>query len=137
MRFVVLGLSLSLSILGAQVAQAQDAQSWCKSKWGSDDEKGATNLLSPQLVLEAAKLVKTGKVYPLGLETNSKTPAFPPRTFNITVLQPGQTGRRQPWAHQDDLQRRHHHGLGRHRLATRRPWPHRDRQRLLQLQQGR
>ena len=61
MRFVVLGLSLSLSILGAQAAQAQDAQSWCKSKWGSDDEKGATNLLSPQLVLEAAKLVKTGK----------------------------------------------------------------------------
>jgi hypothetical protein len=49
MRFVVLGLSLSLSILGAQVAQAQDAQSWCKSKWGPDDEKGGTNLLSPQL----------------------------------------------------------------------------------------
>ena len=92
MRFVILGLSLSLSILSTQLAQAQDAQSWCKSKWGSDDEKGATNLLNPQLVLEAAKLVKTGKVYPLGLETNAKTPAFPPRTFNITVVQPGQTG---------------------------------------------
>jgi kynurenine formamidase len=26
----------------------------------------------------------------MGIETNSKTPAFPPRTFNITILTPGQ-----------------------------------------------
>jgi kynurenine formamidase len=85
-------LALSLMITFAAGAQAQDAQSWCKSKWGPDDEKGAANLLNPQLALDAAKLVKTGKVYPLGVETNSKTPASPPRTFSITILQPGQTG---------------------------------------------
>jgi hypothetical protein len=33
---------------------AQDAQSWCKSKWGADDEKAAANHLTPQLALEAA-----------------------------------------------------------------------------------
>jgi kynurenine formamidase len=76
----------------AGVTHAQDAESWCKSKWGPTDEKGAANHLTPQLALEAAKLVKTGKVYQLGVETNSKTPAYPPRTFNITILQPGQTG---------------------------------------------
>jgi kynurenine formamidase len=92
MRFVVFTLCLGLSIVSAQLAQAQDPQSWCKSKWGADDEKGATNHLTPQLVLEAAKLVKTGKIYQLGVETNAKTPAFPPRTFNLTILQPGQTG---------------------------------------------
>jgi kynurenine formamidase len=91
MRFVVFSLGLGLSIVGAQFAQAQDAQSWCKSKWGAEDEKGAANHITPQLVLDAAKLVKTGKVYPLGVETNAKTPAFPPRTFNLTILQPGQT----------------------------------------------
>jgi hypothetical protein len=89
-RTVAFGLSLSMACVGA--VDAQDAQSWCKSKWGPDDEKGAANHLSPQLALDAAKLVKTGKVYQLGVETNSKTPAYPPRTFNITVLQPGQTG---------------------------------------------
>jgi kynurenine formamidase len=73
-------------------AEAYAQGEWCKSKWGPADEKGAANLLNPQLALDAAKLVKTGKVYPLGVETNSKTPAYPPRTFNITILQPGQTG---------------------------------------------
>src|SRR5262245_62396588 len=85
-------LGLSFLLAGATGAAAQDASGWCKSKWGADDEKGAANHLSPQLALDAAKLVKTGKVYPLGVETNAKTPAYPPRTFNITILQPGQTG---------------------------------------------
>ena len=26
----------------------------------------------------------------MGIETNAKTPAFPPRTFSVTVLTPGQ-----------------------------------------------
>src|SRR5262245_50832 len=92
MQKMIATLTVSFLIACASGAQAQDAQSWCKSKWGADDEKGAANILDPQLALDAAKLVKTGKVYPLGVETNSKTPAYPPRTFNITILQPGQTG---------------------------------------------
>ena len=86
-----LGLSFLIAFASG-AAQAQDAQSWCKSKWGPDDEKGAANILNAQLALDAAKLVTTGKVYPLGVETNSKSPAYPPRSFNLTVLQPGQTG---------------------------------------------
>src|SRR5215470_3843375 len=91
MQIRTMALALSLSVAGAGAAYAQDAQSWCKSKWGPNDEKGAANLLTPELALEAAKLVKTGKVYQPGVETNSKTPAYPPRTFNVTILQPGQT----------------------------------------------
>ena len=65
---------------------------WCKSKWGPNDEIGAANLLTPQLALEAAKLVKTGKTYRLGFETNAQTAAYAPRTWGVTVLQPGQAG---------------------------------------------
>lgn len=72
--------------------QAQDAPAWCKSKWGSDDEIGAANLLSPELALNAAKLVKTGKTYSLGVETNAKTPAFGPRSWALVINQPGQVG---------------------------------------------
>lgn len=72
------------------IAMAADEAGWCQSKWGADDEIGAANLLSAAGVADAAKLVTEGKVYPLGIETNSATPAFPPRTFNITILQPGQ-----------------------------------------------
>ena len=72
---------------------AQDAKpTWCATKYGPNDEIGAANLMNPAATLEAAKLIKTGKVYQLGVETNSKTPAYPPRTWNITVIQPGQVG---------------------------------------------
>ena len=92
MQSRVVGFSLLAMIAFAPGAAAQDAQSWCKSKWGPEDEKGAGNLLTPELALEAAKLVKTGKVYQLGVETNSKSPAYPPRAFHITIVQPGQVG---------------------------------------------
>jgi kynurenine formamidase len=68
------------------------AQDWTKSKWGADDEIGAANYMTPELVVKAASLVKTGKTYALGIPVDSKTPAYPPRTFKITIVQPGQAG---------------------------------------------
>jgi kynurenine formamidase len=85
-------LAASLVAAFALPAAAQDAQSWCKSKYGPNDEIGAANLLSAAAVLDASKLIKTGKTYALGGETNSKSPAYPPRTFNVTIVQPGQQG---------------------------------------------
>ena len=60
------------------------------SKYGADDTLGAVNHLSPQKVVQAARLVKTGKTYPLGVVTGWDTPAYPPRQYAITVIQPGQ-----------------------------------------------
>lgn len=80
-----------MSSLLALPALAQQPD-WCKSKYGAADEIGAANLLTPQLALEAAKLVKTGKTYRLGVETNSKTPAFGPRSWALVINQPGQVG---------------------------------------------
>lgn len=67
-------------------------QDWTKSKWGPNDEIGAANYMKPELVVKAAQLIKAGKTYALGIETNSKTPAYPPRGFKITIVQPGQAG---------------------------------------------
>ncbi len=71
-------------------ALAQD--DWCKSKWGPQDEIGAANILTPQMAQDAAKLVTTGKSYPLGFETNAKSAAYPPRGWSVTIVQPGQAG---------------------------------------------
>lgn len=71
---------------------AANAQDWTKSKWGPDDEIGAANNLAPEIVVKAASLIKTGKTYPLGMIVDTKTPAYPPRTFKITIVQPGQAG---------------------------------------------
>ena len=67
------------------------AQDWTKSKWGPNDEIGAANYMTPELVVKAASLVKTGKTYALGFPV-SEMPAYPPRAFKITVVQPGQAG---------------------------------------------
>ena len=83
-------LCCSVALLGA--AGTANAQDWTKSKWGPNDEIGAANNMSPEIVVKAAGLIKTGKTYALGIETNSKTPAYPPRTFKVLVLQPGQSG---------------------------------------------
>jgi kynurenine formamidase len=87
-------LCCSIALLGAVgTANAQEkAQDWTKSKWGAEDEIGAANYMTPELVLKAASLVKTGKTYALGIPVDSKTPAYPPRSFKITIVQPGQAG---------------------------------------------
>ena len=87
-RQLLLTTAIGFGASSAAWAQAD----WCKSKWGPNDEIGAANLLTPALAAEAAKLVKTGKTYSLGFETNSSTPAFAPRTWSVTVVQPGQVG---------------------------------------------
>lgn len=68
------------------VAQAEEAD-WYPSKYGAEDTLGAINNLSPELVMKAARLVTHGKSYPLGVETGPNSPAYPPRSYSMTVLQ--------------------------------------------------
>jgi kynurenine formamidase len=85
---MLLAATATLLAFGAQAQQP--VQSCHKSKWGPDDQKGALNHITPANTLAASKLVKRGKAIRMGIETNSKTPAFAPRSFAITVLTPGQ-----------------------------------------------
>lgn len=66
--------------------------SWYPSKWGANDEIGAANYLNAAGVMQAARLVKTGKVYSLGITVSTTTPAYPPRTCALYIVQPGQVG---------------------------------------------
>lgn len=83
---------LAYGLFGIGITGAQADDNWIPSRWGAGDEIGALNNVSPERVLDAVKLVKNGKVYALGIETNAKTPAFAPRVFHITVVQPNQAG---------------------------------------------
>ena len=74
------------------ISGTANAQDWTKSKWGPNDEIGAANYMTPELVVKAASLVKTGKTYPLGMAVTPQTPAYPPRSYKITIVQPGQAG---------------------------------------------
>ncbi|HEX5733277.1 MAG TPA: cyclase family protein [Blastocatellia bacterium] len=72
-------------------ALAQQKPCLTASKFGPADQIGNLNYVTPAKTLAASKLVTRGKAYRLGIETNKETPAYPPRTFSITVVQPGQT----------------------------------------------
>jgi len=78
----ILGLSMILILaLPAPGGAGTD------SPHGPDDTLGAINYLSPEKVVAAARLIKTGKTYPLGVPTGPDTPAYGPRTYQATVLQ--------------------------------------------------
>ena len=78
-------------ILAAMLGVSLNAQSedWYPSKYGAADTLGAINNLSAEKVLQAARLIKNGKSYALGVETGPDSPAYPPRQYALTVLQPG------------------------------------------------
>ncbi|MGE0879709.1 MAG: cyclase family protein [Acidimicrobiia bacterium] len=58
-------------------------------RWGDDDERGALNLLTPDVVLQATQVCKTGKVYSLGLPIQANgVPLVPYRgvPMRLTLL---------------------------------------------------
>ena len=79
---VVVALTVSTS--------AQQKPCLTASQFGPDDQTGNLNHVTPAKTLAATKLVTKGKAYRLGIETNKDTPAYPPRTFAVTIVQPGQ-----------------------------------------------
>jgi kynurenine formamidase len=74
------------------LAQPQPAApgNWFPSRYGANDQIGAMNLLTPEKVLEAARLVTRGQVYRLGVPVGRETPAYPPRSLAVTVMMPDQ-----------------------------------------------
>lgn len=64
---------------------------WWPSEWGAEDQKGALNRLTPEKVLEAAKLITTGKVYDLGRVFEEDMPLFSltPVPRKYVVVSPG------------------------------------------------
>ena len=79
-----LALTFALFSLNTS-AIAED--NWYPSKYGVDDTLGAINELSEKKTKLAAQLVKTGKTYALGVETGPTSPAYPPRSYSMTILQ--------------------------------------------------
>ncbi|MCZ8018124.1 cyclase family protein [Novosphingobium sp.] len=81
MRLLKFGLALAAL---AAPALAQNAAA--PSKYGADDTHGAMNNLSPDETLAAARLVKTGKVYALGIVTGPDSPVWPGRSYSVAVM---------------------------------------------------
>jgi kynurenine formamidase len=77
-------LALFAGFALTSAASAED--NWHPSKYGDGDTIGAMNNLSPEGTVKAAKLVKTGKVYALGVVTGPETPVWPGRSYSAAVM---------------------------------------------------
>lgn len=80
---------ITLCFLLAGIPGISRSQDWVPSRFGADDRIGAANNLSAEIVLQAAKLITTGKVYSLGVETAEDSPAYGTRTFSIDIIASG------------------------------------------------
>ena len=68
MRTAMLAGAMVMVFSGAALAQSwkppSDAER-CPSKWGGQDQRGSANLMTPEKVLRAARLIRTGEVIEL------------------------------------------------------------------------
>ncbi|MBK1821654.1 cyclase family protein [Burkholderia orbicola] len=88
-----LALAAILPLAAAQAAHAAPAApaaDWYPSVYGADDEIGAANLLTPDVVKQAVGLVKAGKTYPLAVPVDKNLPAYRHRSFRLYNVQVGQ-----------------------------------------------
>src|SRR2546426_7631163 len=81
-------LLLLLLLIGLAFVRPDDTpvgSKWWPSPWGPDDQRGAANRMTPQKVLEANKLIRTGKVYSLGRVYEYGMPLPGKRHFSLTI----------------------------------------------------
>ena len=78
-------LSLPSTRLHAQTWQMPPEDQRCPSRWGVADQRGSGNLMKPETVLRAAKLIKTGEVFELGavLSPTPRKPSLTVVAFSI------------------------------------------------------
>ena len=91
---VAAGMTVAQTTGGTTPAAAQPAtpnplsNQWWPSPWGQNDEQGAGRRITPAKVLEAARLIKTGKIYPLGRVLEPGIPNFGER-IGARIVIPG------------------------------------------------
>lgn len=84
LKFAVIFFAL-MGTASAQTWVPPTPEQRCPSKWGADDERGAANLIGPETVLRATKLIRQGKVFELGKELSAAIPFFGERRFSMQL----------------------------------------------------
>ena len=58
---------------------------WWPSRWGADDEAGASNLMTPENVLRVLPLIRSGRIFELGRVYQAEMPLFGARIFGLRI----------------------------------------------------
>jgi kynurenine formamidase len=74
------------SVAFADLKDSEYSPDWWKNNpWGKDDKAGSVNMVTPELVLKAAKLIKTGRHATLGKLYVQDVPMFGPRSWRLQI----------------------------------------------------
>ncbi len=83
--FLLIATLIGFTAASAQTWSPPTPENRCPSKWGAEDERGAANLMGPEAVLRATKLIRQGKVFELGKELSATMPFFGERRFSMQL----------------------------------------------------
>jgi len=81
----ILAASLIALLAFPAAAQTPAGPRWWPSPWGPEDERGAANLITPATVLQAASLIREGRIYELGRGYEFGMPLFGNRHYSLTI----------------------------------------------------
>ena len=89
---LTLGLTAGAIHARAQSWQPPAESQRCPSRWGAGDQRGSANHMTPETVLRAARLMKTGELFELGRVLQGSMPFVGTRRFDVhlkrTVMNP-------------------------------------------------
>ena len=69
---------------GMMMTSGDEGDFW-PSRWGANDQAGASNWITPDKVMEAVSLIETGDIYELGRQYRHGMPLFGTRTYSLTI----------------------------------------------------
>ncbi len=94
LKLAGLGSAAAAATAGAHLSQVTPVQAqmpatvtgpWWPSRWGKDDQAGASNWMTPEKTLDAVKWIKDGKVYRIGRVYEAAMPKFGDRAFTLRI----------------------------------------------------
>ncbi|MEO8630439.1 MAG: cyclase family protein, partial [Betaproteobacteria bacterium] len=85
-QLVALSVLGSALLAGSAIAGNNPVdEPWWPSEFGANDQMGASQYITPEKRIEAAKLVKKGKMALLGMPYSNHMPLVPGRTFALSI----------------------------------------------------
>lgn len=81
----VIGVAVVLLAGGVLAGNNPVDEKWWPSEFGPNDETGGANYITDQKRIEAARLVKRGKMALLGMPYSNHMPLVPGRTFALSI----------------------------------------------------
>ena len=86
-RFALfVALAAAVATDGASFAQTREKGPWWPSPHGGQDQAGNTNYITPEKIIKALRIPKTGQTYELGRIYEAEMPQYGYRPYFLTII---------------------------------------------------